>query len=108
MWNFNEDPPRFYPNYTFREEEEPLAFQVWKSDESSGLIHEACAETPGDREFPLFADDLQELADLAQAPVYCETCDSLIHEASDLRSRVAETRQEALTGTIRYRRGVKV
>lgn len=78
----------YSPNYVFRDGVEPLAYQIWRSDESEGIIHETCAIDPTEREFPLYADDLK--AAQCGEPVFCETCDTLIIEASDLRSRAAE------------------
>lgn len=83
-----EQAQRHSPGYVFREAEEPLAYQIWRSDESAGFIHESCATTPTEREFPLYADDLA--AAQCGEPVYCENCDALVAEASDARSRAAE------------------
>lgn len=62
----------YSPNYTFREGVEPTAYQIWPSEQSE-IIHEACAETPQDREFPLYADDV-EMARCLE-PLICDRCE---------------------------------
>ena len=47
------------PRYVFREDVDPVAYQMWPTEESV-LIHESCAVSPDEREFPLYADDLEE------------------------------------------------
>lgn len=64
------------PSYVFREGVEPLAYQVWRSDESAGVIHEACANDATEREFPLYADDLE--CEAQQEAICCDTCDGVI------------------------------
>jgi hypothetical protein len=68
----------YTPSYNFREGVEPTAYQVWPSEQSE-LIHEACAATPQDREFPLYADDV-EMARCLE-PIICDRCETQIAEA---------------------------
>lgn len=62
----------YSPNYTFRDGIEPTAYQVWPAEQSE-IIHEACAKTPQDREFPLYADDI-EMARCLE-PIICDRCE---------------------------------
>ncbi|HEX5704842.1 MAG TPA: hypothetical protein VFX97_16710 [Pyrinomonadaceae bacterium] len=64
------------PAYVFREGVEPPYFQVWDNDESSDVIHSRCAQTPYDREFPVYADEIQEMRCLED--IYCARCERLI------------------------------
>lgn len=64
-----------HPTYTFREGEDPAAYQTFNED-ASGVIHEACARTPQEREFPLYPDDIEELRSLE--PTLCERCEGEI------------------------------
>jgi hypothetical protein len=66
------------PNYSFRDNEDPVAFQVWPRDEESALLHPQCAETPNENEFPLYADDVE--AGRCLEPILCDKCDGLIAE----------------------------
>jgi hypothetical protein len=47
-----------FPDYVFREDVEPVAYQIFVGEDSE-IIHEACAKAPEDREFPLYADDIE-------------------------------------------------
>lgn len=63
------------PIYTFREGIEPVAYQIWPTEQSE-VIHEACARTPNDREFPLYADDIEAMRCLE--PIHCDVCEGVI------------------------------
>lgn len=65
------------PNYCFRDGEVEAAYQLWPSDEESILIHPHCAETPWDREFPLYVDDLIE-GNTFSEPLVCDRCNGEI------------------------------
>jgi hypothetical protein len=72
----------YSPNYTFRDGVEPSAYQVWPNvDESSEVIHEACAKDVWEREFPLYADDIELMRCLE--PIICDRCDKRIAEAAE-------------------------
>lgn len=68
------------PSYIFREGEPLAAYQIFRSDESVGFIHEACAASIYEREFPVYVDEFP-VTDVNQA-IICETCDRLILEVS--------------------------
>lgn len=59
------------PSYVFREGVEPIAYQIFASDESE-IIHEACAKAREDREFPLYEDDIEAMRNLE--PIQCFMC----------------------------------
>lgn len=63
------------PNYTFRDDEQEAAYQVWPRDEQSAFLHPHCAKTPGEREFPLYVDDLREAS---PDELYCDRCNGEI------------------------------
>lgn len=65
------------PNYSFREGEEEAAYQLWPSDEESILLHPHCTQTPNEREFPLYVDDLIE-GNSFQEPLICDRCNGEI------------------------------
>lgn len=69
----------YSPRYVFREGVEPIAYQIFAGEDSE-IIHEACAKAPDDREFPLYADDI-ELARCLE-PIQCFMCDGVIAEAA--------------------------
>lgn len=81
------------PRYVFRGNIKPLAYHVFRSDEITGLIHESCAQDMWDREFPLYADDLER--EKCLEPVYCEICDGLILEACDERTLMERAHEVA-------------
>lgn len=72
---------RHSPLYTFRDSEEPTAYQVWRSEQSE-VIHESCAKTMWDREFPLYADDIEAMRNLE--PIVCDVCEEQIAEAKEI------------------------
>lgn len=61
------------PNYSFRDDAQEVAYQVWPNDESSILLHPRCTHTPNEREFPLYPDDLTGCNGLQQ-PLICDRC----------------------------------
>lgn len=63
------------PSYTFREDQEPTAYQVF-SGEQSEVIHEGCAKTIWDREFPLYSEDIEAMRSLE--PIVCDNCEEVI------------------------------
>lgn len=69
------------PKYIFREGVEPVAYQVWKS-EASEIIHASCATDPNDREFPLYADDIEAARYLE--PIICLKCDMMIADSKEI------------------------
>jgi hypothetical protein len=71
-----------FPKYVFREGLEPVAYQVFKHDESSEVIHERCAKTTWDREFPLYADDIEAMR--CMEPIVCDACEGQIAEAKEI------------------------
>lgn len=68
---------RHSPSYVFREGQEPVAYQVWRTEQSE-VIHEGCAKTSWDREFPLYADDIEAMRNLE--PIVCDACEGQIAE----------------------------
>lgn len=66
---------RHLPNYVFRDDEEPAAYQIFRGEDSE-IIHEQCAKTPRDREFPLYPDDIEAARNLE--PIICDVCEGLI------------------------------
>lgn len=73
---------RHLPNYVFREGQEPTAYQIFCGEDSE-IIHEPCAKSPQDREFPLYADDIEAARNLE--PIRCFMCDGQIAAAIDER-----------------------
>jgi hypothetical protein len=69
---------RHSPNYMYREDEEPIAYQIFCGEESE-IIHERCAKAPEDREFPLYTDDIEAARNLE--PIQCFMCGERIAEA---------------------------
>lgn len=71
--------PPWLPRYVFRADEEPVAYNFCPSgDEEGAILCAECAATPRDREFPLYADDLQTMRNLE--PTLCERCQKLLAE----------------------------
>lgn len=69
------------PNYTFREGVEPIAYQIWPDLEASEVVHEVCAKDIWEREFPLYADDLELMRCLE--PIICYRCERQIAKAAE-------------------------
>lgn len=65
----------YSPNYTFRGSIEPVAYQIWPTEQSE-IIHEACAKDVWDREFPLYPDDVEMMRCLE--PIICDRCEGQI------------------------------
>jgi hypothetical protein len=62
------------PDYSFREGEDEVAFQAWPSStKQSILLHPDCTKNMWEREFPLFADDLEGLSVDERVCDYCQT-----------------------------------
>ena len=62
------------PDYSFREGEQEVAYEAWPLDTvSSILIHSDCAKNMWEREFPLYADDLEGLSVDERVCGYCQT-----------------------------------
>jgi hypothetical protein len=73
----NQQAP-YLPNYVSHEGVDPVAYHLlWK--EPSEIVHEACAKTPRDREFPLYAEDIEAMRNLE--PITCDVCEKQIAEA---------------------------
>lgn len=70
-----------FPNYVFREGNEPIAYQVWKSEESE-VVHADCATDPSEREFPLYTDDIDAMRCLE--PIICLKCDVMIADSKEI------------------------
>lgn len=68
----------YLPNYVFYDGVDPVAYHIL-SKEPSEIVHEACAKTPNDREFPLYAEDIEAFRNLE--PIICEICEEMIAEA---------------------------
>lgn len=68
------------PNYVFHDGVDPIAYHLL-SKEPSEVIHEACAKTPSDREFPLYPEDIQAMRNLE--PIICDVCENQIAAAID-------------------------
>lgn len=80
------DPTRrslvmYFPKYVFRDSQEPVAYQVWRSEQSE-VIHESCAKDMWDREFPLYPDDIEAMRCLE--PIICDVCERQIAEAKEI------------------------
>lgn len=63
------------PNYVFHDGVDPVAFHLL-SKEPSEVIHQACAKTPWDREFPLYPEDVEAMRNLE--PIVCDVCEEVI------------------------------
>jgi hypothetical protein len=66
------------PNYVFHDGVDPVAYHLL-SREPSEIVHEGCAKTPRDREFPLYPEDIEAFRNLE--PIVCDVCEGLIAEA---------------------------
>lgn len=70
-----------FPNYVFRDGVDPVAYHLL-SLEPSEIVHEACAKTSQDREFPLYPEDVEAMRCLE--PIDCFVCEGRIAEAVEL------------------------
>lgn len=64
-----------FPDYVIRDGLKPTAYQIFCGEDSE-VIHERCAKVPKDREFPLYADDIEAARNLE--PIRCFMCDGEI------------------------------
>lgn len=66
---------RHSPNYVFHDGVDPVAYHLL-SKEPSEIIHEGCARTAQDREFPLYPEDIEAARNLE--PIICDVCEKQI------------------------------
>ena len=66
------------PNYVFHDRVDPVAYHIL-SKEPSEVVHEGCAKTPSDREFPLYPEDIEAMRNLE--PIICDNCEGQIAAA---------------------------
>lgn len=65
----------YSPNYVFHDGVQPAAYHLLYK-EPSEVVHEACAKTSRDREFPLYPEDIEAMRNLE--PIVCDNCEEVI------------------------------
>lgn len=67
----------YSPKYVFRDGVEPLAYQVFSSEnETSKIVHADCAKNARECEFPLYEDDLAHAR--CADDLYCPNCGRVV------------------------------
>lgn len=75
--------------YTYRKNEDEVAFAYYRGAEED-IICPTCTDTPHDREFPLYADNLEEMRCLE--PLRCVKCDKELVPSLAATQEVSQSR----------------
>lgn len=94
------------PAYTFREGEQEIAFAFGRpsdvNPEDGAILCESCVSLPQEREFPLYADDLEGLRNLE--PILCELCNkelaATLEPAARLEAESGDDPVDILRGSL--------